>query len=181
MTGETVYTQESLREFYQIAAMRMSARRYRLVRLGYLALGAVLGVVGLWNGWQVLTGSGDLVVILLTAVGLYLGAQLFWTGWRFYSAFAARALRSIPENARRCWFSFEDEQLVISNLMKSASYPYEQFGAICETAERFHFYINAYNGYILEKSGLRDGDADSLRAFLNSRREDAVEQVRLDD
>ena len=81
--------------------------------------------------------------------------------------------------ARRCYFSFEEEQLVISNRMKSTSYPYEQFGVIYETAERFYFYINAYNGYILEKSGIRNGSADQLREFLNSRREDAVETIEL--
>lgn len=80
---------------------------------------------------------------------------------------------------RRCYFSFEEEQLVISNRMKSTSYPYEQFGVIYETAERFYFYINAYNGYILEKSGIRNGSADQLREFLNSRREDAVETIEL--
>ena len=83
------------------------------------------------------------------------------------------------DGARRCYFSFEEEQLVISNRMKSTSYPYEQFGVIYETAERFYFYINAYNGYILEKSGIRNGSADQLREFLNSRREDAVETIEL--
>ena len=68
---------------------------------------------------------------------------------------------------------------MISNRLKSTSYPYEQFGVIYETEQRFHFYISVYNGYILEKSGIRGGTAEELRSFLNSRREDPVQQISL--
>ena len=140
MTGETVYTLENLTDFYRIAAMRMGARRYQIIRMLYLLGGAALILIGAYEGLDVLGGNGDAVVILLAVIGLYLGIQLLQTGCRFYACFAARALKSIPEDARRCYFSFEEEQLVISNRMKSTSYPYEQFGVIYETAERFYFY-----------------------------------------
>ena len=68
---------------------------------------------------------------------------------------------------------------MVSNRVQTVSYDYEQFGVIYETARGFYFYINAYNGYVLEKSGLRGGTADELRAFLNSRREDAVQDAQL--
>lgn len=178
MTGESTYTLENLMEFYRIAATRMGARS-RIIRPLYFLAGAVLLLIGLTQGIGVLQGDGDLVAIALAACGLFLGVQLLYTGWRFYSGFAARALRSIPENARHCYFSFEEEQVVISNRLKSASYPYEQFGVIYETEQRFHFYISTYNGYVLEKSGLRGGTAEELRAFLNSRREDPVERLSL--
>lgn len=177
MTGETVYTLENLMEFYRIASGRRGTFRCRITRGLYLLGGAVLLALGAGYGIGVLRGDGDIVSILLAAIGIYLGIQLLRTGIRFYSVFAARALKSIPENARRCYFSFEEEQLVVSNRLKSVSYPYEKFGVIYETEQRFHFYINAYNGYILEKSGIQNGTADRLREYLNARREDAVEQV----
>jgi len=177
MTGEMVYTLENLTEFYRIAAMRMGARRYQIIRLLYLLGGAAVLLLGVYYGLDVLRGSGDIVVILLAAIGLYLGVQLLRTGCRFYAYFAARALKSVPENARRCYFSFEEDQIVISNRMKTISFPYEQFGMICETEQRFHFYINSYNGYILEKDGIRDGTADQLREWLNSKRAEPVERM----
>lgn len=115
MTGETVYTLENLTDFYRIAAMRMGARRYQIIRMLYLLGGAALILIGAYEGLDVLGGNGDAVVILLAVIGLYLGIQLLQTGCRFYACFAARALKSIPEDARRCYFSFEEEQLVISN------------------------------------------------------------------
>ena len=178
MTGESTYTLENLMEFYRIAATRMGARS-RIIRPLYFLAGTVLVLIGLFQGLGVLQGDGDLVAIALAAISLYLGAQLLHIGWRFYNGFAARALKSIPENAQHCYFSFEDEQLVISNRLKSVSYPYEQFGVIYETEQRFHFYISTYNGYILEKSGIHDGTAEELRSFLNSRREDPVQQISL--
>lgn len=179
MTGESTYTQENLMEFYRIAAARKGFLRYRTVRALYFLIGAAIFLVGLFYGISVLRGDGDLVGIILAAMGLYLGVQLLIVGWKFYSGFAARALKSIPEGARHCYFSFEEEQLVISNRLKSTSYPYEQFGVIYETEQRFHFYISVYNGYILEKSGIRGGTAEELRSFLNSRREDPVQQISL--
>ena len=179
MTGETTYTRENLTEFYRIAAMRMGTRRYQAFRLLYVLGGAALLLIGGYEALAVFGGEGDIVVILLAGLGLYLGAQLLQSGIRFYASFAARALRSIPEDARRCRFSFEEDQLVVSNRVQTVSYDYEQFGVIYETARGFYFYINAYNGYVLEKSGLRGGTADELRAFLNSRREDAVQDAQL--
>lgn len=178
MTGESTYTLENLMEFYRIAATRMGARS-RFIRPIYFLAGTVLALIGLVQGIGVLQGDGDLVAIALAAISLYLGAQLLYTGWKFYVGFAARALKSIPENAQHCYFSFEEEQLVISNRLKSASYPYEQFGVIYETEKRFHFYISTYNGYILEKSGLHDATAEELRSFLNSHRENPVEQITI--
>ena len=178
MTGETVYTLENLTDFYRIAAMRMGARRYRLIRLVYLLAGAGLILIGIYEGLAMLGGDGDIVVILLTALGLYLGVQMLRTGRRFYSYFASHAIKSIPKDSQRCFFSFEDEQVVISNRLISTSFPSEQFGVIYETADRFFFFINAYNGYILEKDGI-DGTAEQLRSLLNSKREDAVQPLEL--
>ena len=86
-------------------------------------------------------------------------------------------MKSLPENARRNYYRFEDNQIVISNRGKSTSFPYEQFGVIYETEKRFLLYINAYNGYILEKSGLKDTTPEALRDFLNAKREDPVEPL----
>ena len=47
MTGETVYTLENLTDFYRIAAMRMGARRYQIIRMLYLLGGAALILIGI--------------------------------------------------------------------------------------------------------------------------------------
>ena len=65
MTGETVYTLENLTDFYRIAAMRMGARRYQIIRMLYLLGGAALILIGAYEGLDVLGGNGDAVVILL--------------------------------------------------------------------------------------------------------------------
>ena len=178
MTAETTYTLEALEEFYRAAAHRMGSGRYLALRVGYLLGGAALIAAGVYYMGQVfLAGDWDIVTVALTLLCLVLGVQVFWMGVSFYHFYARRAMKSLPENARRNYYRFEDNQIVISNRGKSTSFPYEQFGVIYETEKRFLLYINAYNGYILEKSGLKDTTPEALRNFLNAKREDPVEPL----
>lgn len=180
MTAQTTYTLDNLMQFYQIAARQINPRRYGALRLAYLVGGAAVFSLGCYYAVQVLgRGDGDLVAILLAAIALYLGAQLLWMGFRYFHYYAKQAMKKIPKAARCNYYRFEDEQLVISNRLRSGGYPYGQFGGVYETEHRFFFYINTYNGYILEKSGLETMSAEELRDFLNTKLEHPVTSLEL--
>ena len=175
ITAKTTYTLENLMRFYQIAAQQMNPRRYGALRVAYLLGGAAVFALGAYYAVQVFfRGDGDLVAILLAGIALYLGAQLLWMGIRFYRYYAKRAMKSIPKNSMCNYFRFEGEQIVISNRLRSSGYPYSQFGGVFETKDSFFFYINPYNGYILEKSGLETASPAALRTFLSQKLEIAV-------
>ena len=169
ITARTTYTEESLRLFQEVAARRLSPFFGKLLRPLYLLGGtAVLGL-GVYYALAVARGDQDFVAIALAAIGLYLGAQLLWMGIRYYDYFAWQAMRKIPAGALENFYSFEAEQVVISNRMRSGSYAYSQFGAVCETKEYFLFYFSRRNGYILAKSGIQGASAAELRDFLNEK------------
>lgn len=169
ITASSRYTEQGLLLFQQTAAQRVSPGHYRRLRMAYMVGGVVLLVAGGWFLLDFCRAQRDVLTLLLAGITLYLSAQLIWMGVRYYRYFARRALRLIPEQAREIFFSFEPDQVVISNRLRSVSFAYDQFGAVCETAECFLFYLSDRNGYILEKSGLAGTDAQTLRAFLNQR------------
>ena len=179
ITAMSIYNADSLKVFQQVAARRVNPAYYRGLRFAYLAVGAGALAIGVYYAATVLGGDYDVVAVALAVIGVYLGIQLLITGVRYYDYFAQRAMKNIPPLALRNYFSFEEEQIVISNQMRSGSYPYSQFGFVCETRDYFLFYINRKNGYVMEKRGLENASPDELRELLNSKLADPV--VRLED
>ena len=178
ITARTTYTEESLRLFQEVAARQLSPFYGKLLRPLYLLGGAVVLTVGAYYAWSVAGGDQDFVAIVLAAGCLYLGAQLLWMGIRYYGYFARRAMKLIPAGALENFYSFEAEQVVISNRMRSGSYAYGQFGAVCETKDYFCLYFSRRNGYILAKSGLQNATAEELREFLNGKLAAPVVDIR---
>ena len=179
ITAMSIYNTDSLKVFQQVAAKRVNPTYYQGLRIGYLGAGAGALALGVYYAAVLIGGDNDVVTIALAVIGLYLGVQLLRTGIRYYDYFAQRAMKNIPPLALRNYFSFEEEQIVISNQMRSGSYPYSQFGFVCETKDYFLFYINRKNGYVMEKRGIENATADELRELLNSKLADPV--VRLED
>ena len=177
ITASTNYTVEGLKTFQRVAARRVSKGFYAALRFVYLILGLCVFGGGIYYTVTVLGGNYDIVVIALAAIGLYLGAQLLWMGVTYYDYFANQAMKKIPPKSLRNYYSFEDEQIVISNQMRSGSYPYSQFGVVFETRNYFLFYINKRNGYVLEKRGIENATPEELRELLNRKLVDPVVQV----
>ena len=169
ITAKTTYTAESLRLFQEVAARRLSPFYGKVLRPLYLLGGAAVLGVGAYYALAVAGGDQDFVAIVLAAGCLYLGGQLLWMGIRYYDYFARQAMRKIPAGALENFYSFEAEQVVISNRMRSGSYSYSQFGAVCETEDYFFFYFSRRNGYILAKDGIQNASAEELRGFLNGK------------
>ena len=179
ITAMTSYTTDSLKVFQQVAARRVSKGYYLGLRIAYLIVGVCVFGIGIYYTVEVFGGDYDIVAVALAVIGLYLGVQLFWMGVTYYDYFAKQAMKKIPANALRNYYSFEDEQIVISNPMRSGSYPYSQFGVVCETKDYFLFFINRQNGYVMEKRGIENGTVEELRELLNRKLVDPV--VRMED
>ena len=169
ITATTNYSLDGLKVFQQVAARHVNPKYYAALRIFYLLAGAAAMGIGVYFLFAVIGGDHDLVSIALVGLGIYMGAQLLNMGIQYYDYFAKRAMASIPGSGLRNFYSFEKDQIVLSNQARSGSYSYTQFGYIYETKNYFLFYINVKNGYVLEKAGIENATSDQLRELLNSK------------
>ena len=169
ITATTTYNLDSLKVFQQVAARHVNPKYYAGLRIFYLLAGVAGLGIGVYYTLAVFGGDHDIVTIALAGLGIYMGIQMLIMGVQYYDYFAKRAMASIPEGGHKNYYSFEKDQIVLSNQARSGSYSYTQFGYVYETKNYFLFYINVKNGYVLEKAGIENATSDQLRQLLDSK------------
>ena len=176
--GRSTYSLESLEEFQRLAARIRGRKQYLISRGSYFITAFIFAAMAVYAIRNLIIGERDFISILLAIAGTYLALRLLQTGVTYFSFFAKRAFRSIPENGLENFFSFEENHVVVGNRGRSVSFRYQDMvDTVYESEKYFFLFIGWRNGYILDKSGLEGGDIDGFRSFLEEKLGHPIEKV----
>ena len=164
------YTLEDLTALSRVVAKTYRRRRMLINRIflalmavAYLILGGLLFSIG-----KAVQG------IVTMAFGVLLAALcLFYHRW-----IARRSRRSLMEGSGVNTVTLEEERISDKNEKAESTYPYSSIIGAYHYQERYFLFVDKRHALVLPERSLTQGDADSLRSFLEDKIGKTVVELR---
>lgn len=160
----TDYDYDHLLELQRVLGRSLTRSRIRRQRAGNIALGAVSWAMSvvlavLQKEW--------IFILLLAGMGGYL---LVW-GLFFFQFSAIATLRALKpsQTASDCYLERGFLLMTDASGKDGTQYRYEDCLRLFETEENFHFILKDGQGVILDKTNVKGGTVDQMRAWLEDK------------
>lgn len=173
MKTTTTYDFEQLEELQRVASKTFAESKTKLQRGWNMACGIFCGCLGMY---LTVNGYNAIVALLCTALGLWMLVRYFF----FFQLLAWNVHRSMKNKNRENEFLFEEDHILARQKTESTKYPYEDCAHLLETRRNFYFIMESTGqGLMIDKTKLRGGSEEELRAFLEKKSGKTAEFVKV--
>lgn len=162
MRTHTDYDYERLLELKRVIGRALTRKRTARQRTANLLLGLFALVVA---GALVVFEKHWFFVLLLAGIALYFIA---WSVF-YYPLSALTTLRALDAKTASCDFFLEKSYLLAATARDGVQYRYDTCLRLFETEGNLYFIMEDGQGLILDKTNLKGGTADQLRAWMEEK------------
>ena len=171
MRTRTEYTFDALVELQRVVCKNLTAKQTARRKFVFLVWGVCCLGIGVF---MVSHGYNALLAMLLLIPGVICMLRYVF----FYHMLAWGASRNMSEEQSVNDFHFEPAHILAKQGKQNAVYPYSKCDQILETTNSFFFIMEDGQGLMLDKSNLKGGSVDELRAWLEEKTEKKVKNVK---
>lgn len=162
MRTHTDYDYERLLELKRVIGKALTHGRTARRRVANAAVGLFTLVVA---GVLIFFEKNLILVLILIAAALYF---ILWSVF-YYQLSALTTLRAMDSKAASADFFLEKNYLLAANGRDGTQYRYDTCLRLLETEGNLYFIMEDGQGLILDKTNLKGGTADQLRAWMEEK------------
>lgn len=157
----TDYDRACMEELQWVAGKTFARTAIRNKRAAALAAGVVL----LGGGIGVILWTGALWILALCVLG---AAAILWSV--FYYPFTGWAsCKNLGKNRVPCEFFLEKRMILLMQGSRRQEFPYTQCDKLLEAERNIYVFLENGQGLLLNKSNLKGGTVEELRAMLREK------------
>ena len=150
---------EELQRVVSRAVTRSATRRSRITSLAMGALMLLLAVLLAVQGshWILLGAAGGVALFFLARAAFY------------YPFVTFGVLQGMDKKVTGSDYLLEKSWMQVTNAKGSNQYPYEKCHRLLETEKNLYFILKSGQGLILDKTNLKGGTPEELRAWMEEK------------